>query len=471
MIACGALFIAFLLRGNFSLADTALQPLLESLLLAGLAAVLAFKLTGTNVALWRYVTVHDLSTLLAGATAAVLAFLALMFLWNRLETIPRAVPVIQWLVLVIGLCSARLLYATLVAAPTCATAVERRAAGQPVLLVGESEGTAAVARLLRVVPEIGWTPVGVLDERLTVGRMLDNLSILGRAGDLRRILAGLAIRGMRPCQIVLTVPQEDLGADLVRRLEEEATEEGIGVVNVPEMLRVQARPSPVASRGKQRLHAVAQLEHGLYLAGKRMFDIVVSAAVLGLTIPLMAVIALALWPSIGTPVLFRQARGGRGGQPFVIVKFRTMTEDYGADGRLLPDSDRIPWVGRVLRRTRLDELPQFWNVLVGSMSIVGPRPLVAAELAELPDGGAERSSIRPGITGWAQVNGGQLLDLRAKVVLDVWYAQHASPALDLKILLLTVRMVVMGERVDDEILGRVEAAYAEGKEAAWASAR
>jgi lipopolysaccharide/colanic/teichoic acid biosynthesis glycosyltransferase len=475
LIACGALLVAFLLRGNFSLADTAPRPLLEALALAGASAAVAFRLTGTNIALWRYVTVRDLGTLLAGASAAVLAFVALMFLWNRLETIPRGVPVIQWLTLVVSLCGVRLVYAATFGATARPRPPEVRTAWEPVLLVGGGQGAAAIARFLHVIPEIGWTPVGILDERPIAGRMLDNVPILGRTEDLRRVLGGLELRGMRPRRILLTESRDGLGVEIVRRLEHEAEREGLGVLSVPDLLQAQARPELAASSGKQCLHgAVARLEHGSYRAGKRLLDVAVSAAVLGLTAPLMAAIALALRLGVGAPVLFHQVRGGRGAQPFVMVKFRTMAETYGPDGRLLPDGERTPWIGRLLRRTRLDELPQFWNVLVGNMSIVGPRPLVAAELALLSDGGAERSAIRPGITGWAQVHGGQLLDLPAKAALDLWYARHTSLALDLRILLLTVRMVVRGERLDAPVLDRVEAAHAEarqGRGVAWASAR
>ena len=202
------------------------------------------------------------------------------------------------------------------------------------------------------------------------------------------------------------------------------------------------------------------MEQTGYAASKRLFDIVVSLAVLVATAPLLALAALALRGSIGSPVLFHQLRGGRGGRAFLMVKFRTMREAYGADGRLLADELRTPWLGRMMRRSRFDELPQLWNVLIGNMSIVGPRPLVRSELAQLPDGGAERSSVRPGITGWAQVHGGQLLDLPSKAALDAWYVRHASLALDARILLLTVRMVLRGESLDERALARVQAAQA-----------
>ena len=461
-IACSALYAAFLLRGNLSLADVAPGVLAESLPLAAFAAAMAFRLTGTNATPWRYVTLRDLGTLLASATAAVVGFLALMFLWDRLETIPRAVPLIQWLVLVTALCGVRLVYAALVGQRADPGGGGSRGAWEPVLLVGSGEASAAVARLLHATPEIGWTPVGILDAHLPQGRMLENVPVLGQPCSLGRVLIGLRLRGMAPGRILLTAPRTTMDAEEIRLLEEEADEARLPITCVPELLRGQADGAAFQADDRERLHdAVARIEYGSYLVGKRFFDIIVSAAVLTLTAPLMAAIALALRPGIGSPVLFHQVRGGRHGRPFVMVKFRTMAETYDTAGALLPDTVRTPQIGRLLRRTRLDELPQFWNVLVGNMSIVGPRPLVAAELALLPDGGAERSSIRPGITGWAQVHGGQLLDLPAKVALDVWYARHASPTLDLRILLLTVLMVVRGERPADAALERIEAPYAE----------
>jgi lipopolysaccharide/colanic/teichoic acid biosynthesis glycosyltransferase len=319
---------------------------------------------------------------------------------------------------------------------------------------------------------VGWVPVGILDKRPLAGRVLENVPILGAAGDFTRILSGLALRGMRPRQLILTAARETFGLELVRKLQQEAEREGIGVVSIPELLQAQAGRATADVRQGIPVMMIPP-KRSPYPASKRLLDIVVSAAILGLTAPLMAVIALALRQSVGPPVLFHQVRGGRNGHPFVMVKFRTMAETYGPDGRLLGNGERTPWSGRLLRRTRLDELPQFWNVLVGNMSIVGPRPLVAEELAELPDGGAERSSIRPGITGWAQVHGGQLLDLNGKVALDVWYARHLSLALDFRVLLLTVRMVVRGERLDEAALGRVQTARAEAgaaRGAAWSSA-
>ena len=218
-LATISLGLAFLLRGNFTLRDVSAGALVEAMLFAAVAGGLAFALTGTNLALWRYVTVRDFGTLMAGATAAVLGFLALMFLWNRLETVPRAVPVIQWLVLVMGLCGSRIGYAGLVALLSRHAKPAADSAWQPVLLVGGGSGAALVARLLQMAPQAGWRPVGILDDRLTIGRMLDNVPILGGLGDFRRVVAGLALRGMRPSQIVITGPHDEIGLEAVRQLQ------------------------------------------------------------------------------------------------------------------------------------------------------------------------------------------------------------------------------------------------------------
>ena len=178
---------------------------------------------------------------------------------------------------------------------------------------------------------------------------------------------------------------------------------------------------------------------------KRLGDL--SAAVLALavlSIP-MALIAGGVRLSLGRPILFRQERVGLGGTRFEIVKFRSMRPP-AAGVRVLPDETRLVPFGRFLRRTRLDELPELFNVLRGEMSLVGPRPLVPATVAALGPFADQRSGARPGLTGWAQVNGNTRLDDADKLDLDLWYIEHQSLRLDLYILLLTIGVVVFGER-------------------------
>jgi sugar transferase EpsL len=170
---------------------------------------------------------------------------------------------------------------------------------------------------------------------------------------------------------------------------------------------------------------------------KRIFDLLATLLSLGITIPLLLIISLLVWIFLGTPILFLQQRPGYKGRPFITYKFRTMTNRRGPDGNLLPDGERLTPFGRFLRSTSLDDLPQLWNVLVGEMSLVGPRPLLMSYLERYTPEQIRRHDVLPGITGWAQIHGRNTIDWNEKFRLDVWYVDHRSFWLDIKILFLT----------------------------------
>ena len=180
---------------------------------------------------------------------------------------------------------------------------------------------------------------------------------------------------------------------------------------------------------------------------KRFFDFTVAAvALLVLALPLLALTWLVC-RKLGRPAFFRQVRPGLHGRPFEMVKFRSMTDERGPDGALLPDADRLTPFGRFLRSSSLDELPGLWNVLKGDMSLVGPRPLLVEYLPLYSPEQARRHEVRPGITGWAQVNGRNAIGWDDKFKLDVWYVNHRSMWLDLRILWLTVRKVLVRDGI------------------------
>ena len=176
--------------------------------------------------------------------------------------------------------------------------------------------------------------------------------------------------------------------------------------------------------------------------GKRILDVIVSAAGLLLTLPLILLTALVIRATLGSPVLFAQERPGLNGRPFVLFKFRSMSDARARDGTLLPDEKRLGVVGRWVRRLSLDELPQLWNVLKGDMSLVGPRPLLMEYLPLYNERQARRHRVRPGITGWAQVNGRNAVTWDQRFDFDAWYVDHVSLALDARILALTVLQVI-----------------------------
>ena len=170
---------------------------------------------------------------------------------------------------------------------------------------------------------------------------------------------------------------------------------------------------------------------------KRLFDIFFALGWLVLFTPLMLVVAGLVRLKLGSPVLFIQERPGLRGRPFPMVKFRTMTDERGPDGQLLPDEVRLTAFGKFLRASTLDEFPEMWNVLVGDMSVVGPRPLLMRYLPRYDAFQARRMEVKPGVTGWAQVNGRNALSWEQKFAYDVWYVDHRTLWLDLKIVALT----------------------------------
>lgn len=183
---------------------------------------------------------------------------------------------------------------------------------------------------------------------------------------------------------------------------------------------------------------------------KRIIDILGAGLGLLLLSPVLAIVAYRIGREMGSPVLFRQTRPGLRGKPFQMIKFRTMRDAIDTDGHPLPDAKRLTKLGRFLRSSSIDELPELWNVLKGEMSLVGPRPLLMEYLPLYSSEQARRHEVRPGITGWAQVNGRNTMSWEEKFEHDVWYVDHQSFWLDLKILLLTVKKVFVREGINQD---------------------
>ncbi|NEQ24044.1 MAG: sugar transferase [Microcoleus sp. SIO2G3] len=183
---------------------------------------------------------------------------------------------------------------------------------------------------------------------------------------------------------------------------------------------------------------------------KSVLDRLVAAIALLVLSPLLLLLAIAIYIRMGSPIVFTQPRPGKDGRIFTFYKFRTMTDQRDVTGKLLPDEQRLTTVGQFLRQTSLDELPQLWNVLKGDMSFVGPRPLLVAYLDRYTPEQARRHEVKPGITGWAQVNGRNSVNWEERFKLDVWYIDHATLWLDFKILLLTVWKVLKREGISQQ---------------------
>ncbi|MFH7349563.1 sugar transferase [Acinetobacter variabilis] len=181
---------------------------------------------------------------------------------------------------------------------------------------------------------------------------------------------------------------------------------------------------------------------------KRILDIIIASIALIILSPLYFYVAYKVRKNLGSPVIFRQVRPGLNGKPFEMVKFRTMTDERDEKGNLLPNEQRLPKFGKMLRATSLDEMPELWNVIKGDMSIVGPRPLLMEYLPLYNEEQAKRHNVRPGMTGHAQVNGRNAISWEKKFELDVWYVENQSIWLDFKIMLQTVKKVLIKEGIN-----------------------
>ena len=191
--------------------------------------------------------------------------------------------------------------------------------------------------------------------------------------------------------------------------------------------------------------------HNAYSAfGKRIFDLLIAVTALLLLMPVLIVAYILVRWNLGNPVFYRQKRPSRDGNPFVLYKFRTMRESRDSDGNLLPDDKRLTRLGRFLRSTSIDELPELWNVLKGDMSLVGPRPLLMEYLDRYTPEQARRHEVKSGMTGWAQVNGRNAIRFAERFKFDVWYVDNLSFWLDIKILLLTVRKTLVRDGIEQQ---------------------
>lgn len=204
------------------------------------------------------------------------------------------------------------------------------------------------------------------------------------------------------------------------------------------------------------LHLVATVLRSEFILIKRFFDIIVSLVVILLSLSIILLIALGVYSKLGSPILFRQTRPGINGLPFDMVKFRTMRDSVDKYGNALPDTERITPFGNFLRSSSLDELPGLWNVLKGDMSLVGPRPLLMDYLPLYSKEQNRRHEVLPGVTGWAQVNGRNAISWEEKFTFDVWYVDNQNFMLDLKILLMTVKKVLMKEGISADGQATIE---------------
>lgn len=454
---------ALLLRDNFELWLVRLRDLAPYLAISLVVFSVVAPILGLNRAIWRLTTTRDIGNVLLGVLLTVLGSLAVCFLVNRLEGVSRGLPAIQGLLMAAALSGLR------VAARERHLRRGQRggAPGWVDSTAGQARETIIVVGLNRItelylqsVAEFAAGSVAVAGllgrhEKHT-GRLVHQHKILGLPEDIAIVLRELEVRGVIVDRIVVTQPPDQLSEVARTALLDIEQTSSITLEFVSEWVTgrgnsgTPAQATSALDDKRGAMFVVSQPEAEAiarrpYWRVKRLLDIVAAVTLIVLTLPLQVALVLVVAASIGFPFLFWQQRPGRGGRPFRLYKFRSMGASHDASGRRKADAERITIVGWALRRSRLDELPQLYNILAGHMSFVGPRPLLPVDQ---PIGFSSRLLVRPGLTGWAQIMGGRYVGAEDKVALDLWYLRNASLVLDLRILLRTVPMLVTGEQVN-----------------------
>jgi len=464
-LVVSATIIAVLLRGNFDTAFDSLIILSPYIFISVGCTLVVFFLAGMDRTPWRYSSVADHLQVIILTVLAILLTLVLTFAFNRLEPVARSLPVLQGGMIVTLLVAARSA-ARFWHARRFHTNGKSRADMQPhqtALVVGVNTITELFLMSVKEFASQQIQVAGILVEEPSMrGRAIQQKPVLGTIEELQDILETLDVHGVAIDRIVVTTPADRLQPRSLKTLFELEKSSNIIVQFLPERLgfegvyQMPSVPSherrAVASEQQVIAHRENLIDETQVNStakssriGKRIFDVFGATLLIFAATPVALIVAFVVVLDGGFPVIFWQHRPGLYGRPFKLYKFRTMRAPHDKQRGRIPDDQRSSAIGRMLRRTRLDELPQLYNVLVGDMSLVGPRPLLPID--QSPDYAA-RLSVRPGLTGWAQVNGGRIISVSDKLTLDIWYVKNASALLDLKIALRTIGMVIFGDRIN-----------------------
>ena len=452
-------FVALFIRENFAPYTETLSGALTYALVGVILAALVLPLAGLNRGLWRYTSLPDLLRLVMAVTTIMLLSLFTTFAFSRLEGIARSLPVIQWFVLIGCMGGSRL--AIRMWHERCrGSAKEFRGAGetQNVLLLGVNQLAELYLRSVAEFAPQKVSVVGFLASGVELqGRLLRSHKVLGHPDDLPQVARQLEVHGAPLDRIIVVEPPARLSRGTLEALLELERSSTIKVDWLPELLGFGSRESqpgdasaPVEADAFDAFsHTTLGMSIGRYARLKRLLDLLGAACLVVFFAPVTALVGVLTVFDVGLPVVFWQKRPGRYGHSFKLYKFCTMRGAHDQQGNRIADQQRLTKLGTWLRRTRLDELPQLYNILVGEMSFVGPRPLLPSDQ---PNDMSLRLCVRPGLTGLAQVHGERTMSAEDKNALDIWYIQNASLLLDIKILFRTVIVFARGERVDRYIL-------------------
>lgn len=408
------------------------------------ASLIAFLIFRTREGMTHLFSVHDALEVAKAVLVSEFVTCLVLFSATRLEGIPRSTPLIHALILSAGLVMARA-FVRMVHSERDTPVPNGNTAPEHIIMIGSNRLSSLYISFLRTYAPEQFRVIAVLDDRAEmIGRSIAGVRVLGPPNHLLPVIEEFEEHGIRADRIIVGGDEYFLAPETQAEVERVANDHKLRLDFVPRLIGLNAIEAPaVQEQPKTRSSIPASFAEPRYFRAKRYIDFCVSLVLIVVLLPLLLAVSIAVLLDVGSPVFFWQRRAGKNGQIFQMHKFRTLKPAFDGHGRPYSTTDRMSIVGLLLRKSRLDELPQLLNVLVGDMSLIGPRPLLPQDQ---PNNTALRLSVRPGISGWAQVNGGQLLSPAEKNTLDEWYIRNASPWLDLRIVGKTILFILSGER-------------------------
>jgi lipopolysaccharide/colanic/teichoic acid biosynthesis glycosyltransferase len=435
--------LAFLLRDASFVQDDLRGDAITYIAVAALVTPAIFVWSRLSHAVSRFFSMADALAIAKGSAAAVLCTVTILFVFTRLNNVPRSVPILHFLVLAGG---------TIVARAESYLRRRRRnrvvasEAPENIIVVKVSDLSWFYIQMVEEFAADTYHIVALVDESNSLqGRFVHGYPVAGRVRDIAQVIDEYAIHGVRIDRIVLAAATDALAPEVLDVLVSAAAERSIPVDILPDRLGLARSEPPIRDEALDEALPSAE-PRGMFWTTKRWFDIVTACLLLVAAAPVALVVAALVLLDCGMPIMFWQVRIGRHGERITVYKFRTLRTPYARTGALTPADRRISWIGSVIRKCHVDELPQLFSVLLGDMSFIGPRPLLPVDLSA---DASLRFAARPGITGWAQVKGATLLTADEKNAMDEWYVRHASWKLDLLIALYTIKTFAFGMKRDE----------------------
>jgi lipopolysaccharide/colanic/teichoic acid biosynthesis glycosyltransferase len=400
-----------------------------------LAAFLVFRV---HDGLSRYFSVHDALDILKAVVVSQLLTTVALFTINRLDGVPRSTSIYQALILAAGLVSFRAIIQALKNG-TYASNGHDHTARENIIMIGATNLSLLYIKLLETISPGQRRIIALLDNRPElVGRSMAGIRVLALPHHLKSVVDEFDVHGIHTDRVIVGDETNSLAEDELKLLREACDQNEIKLDFVQQLIGLGELPAPKEKSDFEPILA-PKLQLSLYFRVRPLLDFFAALVMIFILAPLLVLGSVIVLFDIGPPVLFWQQRIGQGGHRFLLHKFRTLRAPYDWRGRPIADRDKLSFVARLLRQTRIDELPQLLNVLVGDMALIGPRPLLPEDQPTNP---ATRLMVRPGMTGWAQVNGGKFLTPEEKDQYDEYYVRNASPWFDLRILFMTLKVLL-----------------------------